>query len=157
MSPRCSRLRPWISVAAAGVAAVAVAPVVGAMAEADTLVLAGGQVLRGVAPAALPGLVAERGLRLGLGRTAAIDTLAAAGVGSNGGVGATAMPYEPGSPECRVLIDCKGQIESMLLALGRIDNSQHIRDQLLSVHNQLEGLHALHRKASFQLKEPGKV
>ena len=59
------------------------------------------------------------------------------------------MPYEPGSPECRVLIDCKGQIESMLLALGRIDNSQHIRDQLVSVHNQLEGLHALHRKASL--------
>jgi len=57
------------------------------------------------------------------------------------------MPYEPGSPECRVLIDCKVQIESMLLALGRIDNSQHIRDQLLSVHNQLEGLHAIHRKA----------
>jgi hypothetical protein len=45
------------------------------------------------------------------------------------------------------LIDCKVQIESMLLALGRIDNSQHIRDQLLSVHNQLEGLHAIHRKA----------
>ena len=58
------------------------------------------------------------------------------------------MPYEPGSPECRVLIDCKVQIESMLLALGRIDNSQHIRDQLLSVHNQLEGLHAIHRKAA---------
>lgn len=52
--------------AVAGVAAVAVAPVVGAMAEADTLVVAGGQVLRGVAPAALPGLVADRGLRLEL-------------------------------------------------------------------------------------------
>jgi len=65
------------------------------------------------------------------------------------------MPYEPGSPECRVLIDCKGQIESMLLALGRIDNSQHIRDQLVSVHNQLEGLHALHRKESLQLQVPG--
>jgi hypothetical protein len=45
------------------------------------------------------------------------------------------MPYEPGSPECRVLIDCKGQIETMLLALGRIDNSQHIRDQLVSVRS----------------------
>jgi hypothetical protein len=56
------------------------------------------------------------------------------------------MPYEPGSPQCRVLIDCKNQIESMLLTLERIDNSQHIRDQLVSVHNQLEGLHALHRK-----------
>lgn len=56
------------------------------------------------------------------------------------------MPYEPGSPQCRVLIDCKSQIESMLLALARIDNSEHIREQLRSVHHQLEGLHALHRR-----------
>jgi len=38
----------------------------------------------------------------------------------------------------------------MLLALDRLDNSQHIRDQLVSVHNQLEGLHALHRKVVFE-------
>jgi hypothetical protein len=53
------------------------------------------------------------------------------------------MPYEPGSPQCRVLIDCKSQIESMLLALERIENSDHIRDQLRSV----EGLHGLYRKS----------
>lgn len=57
------------------------------------------------------------------------------------------MPYEPGSPECRVLIDAKSQLESMLLALSRIENTDHIRDQLRSVHQQLEGLHALYRKA----------
>ena len=62
----------------------------------------------------------------------------------------TRMPYEPGSPECRVLISCKSQIESMLLALDRLDNSQHIREQLVAVHNQLEGLHALHRKVVFE-------
>ena len=56
------------------------------------------------------------------------------------------MPYEPGSPECRVLIDCKLQIEAMLLALDRIENSRHIHDQLVSVHHQLEGLHELHRR-----------
>jgi hypothetical protein len=56
------------------------------------------------------------------------------------------MPYEPGSPECRVLISCKSQIEAMLLALSRIENSEHIRNQLVSVHNQLEGLHELHRR-----------
>jgi hypothetical protein len=55
------------------------------------------------------------------------------------------MPYEPGSTQCRVLIDCKAQIEAMLLSLERIENSRHIRDQLVSVHNQLEGLHELHR------------
>jgi hypothetical protein len=56
------------------------------------------------------------------------------------------MPYEPGSSQCRVLIDCKAQVEAMLLSLSRIDNSRHIRDQLVSVHNQLEGLHELHRR-----------
>ncbi len=56
------------------------------------------------------------------------------------------MPYEPGSPECRVLIDCKSQIESMLLALARIDSSDSIREQLRAVHNQLEALHAQHRR-----------
>ena len=61
------------------------------------------------------------------------------------------MPYEPGSPQCRVLIDCKSQIESMLLALERIENSAHIRDQLRSVHHQLEGLHGLYRKSGTGL------
>jgi hypothetical protein len=45
-----------------------------------------------------------------------------------------------------VLIDCKGQIETMLLSLEKIDNSRHIRDQLVAVYNQLEGLHELHRR-----------
>ena len=58
------------------------------------------------------------------------------------------MPYEPGSPECRVLIDCKGQVEAMLLALSRIDNSESIREQLVAVHNQLESLHNSYRRTS---------
>lgn len=45
-----------------------------------------------------------------------------------------------------MLIDCKSQIESMLLALGRIDSSDSIREQLRAVHNQLEALHAQHRR-----------
>ena len=64
------------------------------------------------------------------------------------------MPYEPGSPECRVLISCKSQIEAMLLALSRIENSEHIRDQLVSVHNQLEGLHELHRRQPDGTTQP---
>lgn len=57
------------------------------------------------------------------------------------------MPYEPGSSECRVLIDCKGQVESMLLALARIESSEPIRAQLLAVHHQLEDLHASYRRS----------
>jgi hypothetical protein len=60
------------------------------------------------------------------------------------------MPYEPGSTECRVLIDCKGQLESMLLSLSRIDSTAAIRDQLMAVHQQLEELHNQYRKASVQ-------
>ncbi len=56
------------------------------------------------------------------------------------------MPYEPGSPECRVLIDCKAQVEAMLLSLARIEASEPIRDQLLAVHRDLESLHEQHRR-----------
>lgn len=64
------------------------------------------------------------------------------------------MPYEPGSPECRVLISCKAQIETMLNNLARIENTAHICDQLISVHNQLEGLHELHRRQPLGVSAP---
>lgn len=55
------------------------------------------------------------------------------------------MAYEPGTSECRVLIDSKAQIEAILLNLARLENTGHIRQQLVAVHNQLEGLHELRR------------
>lgn len=58
------------------------------------------------------------------------------------------MAYEPGSLECRVLIDCKGQVEAMLLALSRIERSEPIREQLVAVHNQLESLHNTYRRTA---------
>ncbi|MEO1002984.1 MAG: hypothetical protein AAFX65_07730 [Cyanobacteria bacterium J06638_7] len=58
------------------------------------------------------------------------------------------MPYEPGSPQCRVLIDCKSQIESMLLVLGRIEDSGPVREQLRAVHQQLEDLHGRYRRSA---------
>jgi hypothetical protein len=57
------------------------------------------------------------------------------------------MPYEPGSPQCRVLIDCKSQIETMLLVLGRLEDSGPIREQLRAVHQQLEDLHGRYRRS----------
>lgn len=62
------------------------------------------------------------------------------------------MPYEPGSSQCRVLIDCKAQLETMLLALSRIENSEAIRAQLLDVHQQLELLHDQHRRQEKSLR-----
>jgi hypothetical protein len=59
------------------------------------------------------------------------------------------MTYEPGSSACRVLIDCKTQVETMLLALARIEESGPIRDQLLEVHQQLERLHDRQRRSAL--------
>ena len=51
------------------------------------------------------------------------------------------MAYEPGTTECRVLINSKEAIEAMLLNLERLEGTQAIRDQLRQVHQQLELLH----------------
>jgi hypothetical protein len=55
------------------------------------------------------------------------------------------MSYEPGTSECRLLIDSKDQIEAVLANLAKLENTDHIRMQLLAVYNQLEGLHDLRR------------
>jgi hypothetical protein len=49
-----------------------------------------------------------------------------------------------------VLIDCKRQVEGMLLALEKIADSRPIREQLVSVHNQLENLHEQYRRQPQQ-------
>ncbi|MBM5807975.1 MAG: hypothetical protein FJ056_09885 [Cyanobacteria bacterium M_surface_10_m2_179] len=56
------------------------------------------------------------------------------------------MAYEPGTTDCRVLIDSKAQIEAMLLNLAKLEHTEHIRQQLVGVYNQLEGLHELKRQ-----------
>ncbi|MFM7087361.1 MAG: hypothetical protein ACKOXO_10290 [Cyanobium sp.] len=61
------------------------------------------------------------------------------------------MLYEPGSSQCRVLIQCKAQVETMLLSLSRIEDSEPIRQQLLEVHQQLESLHDQHRRQAQSL------
>ena len=53
----------------------------------------------------------------------------------------SAVRYEPGTSECRVLINSKEQIEAMLLTLSKLENTEAIREQLRTVHAQLEALH----------------
>ena len=53
------------------------------------------------------------------------------------------MQYEPGTVDCHVFMQCKEQIEKMLLRLSKLDNTEHICDQLQSVHQQIEGMHQL--------------
>ena len=56
------------------------------------------------------------------------------------------MAYEPGTTDCRVLIDSKAQIDAILPNLAKLENTEHIRQLLVAVHNQLEGLHELRRQ-----------
>ena len=53
------------------------------------------------------------------------------------------MQYEPGTIDCHVFIECKDQIEKMLLRLNKLDNTEHICDQLQSFHQQIERMHEL--------------
>ncbi|QEY31857.1 hypothetical protein EVJ50_05970 [Synechococcus sp. RSCCF101] len=55
------------------------------------------------------------------------------------------MPYEPGTSDCRLLIESKSSIEATLMRLSQLEGTDHIRRQLVSVYNQLEGLHDLKR------------
>ena len=55
------------------------------------------------------------------------------------------MSYEPGSTDCRLLIDAKHHLELALTSLSALPNSDHIQRQLKAVHQQLEGMHDLKR------------
>ena len=51
------------------------------------------------------------------------------------------MQYEPGTTDFHVFIECKVQIEKMLLRLYKLENAKHICDQLQSIHKQIERMH----------------
>ena len=53
------------------------------------------------------------------------------------------MQYEPGTVDCHVFLVCKEQIEKMLLRLHKVENTEHICDQLQSIYQQIEGMHEL--------------
>ncbi|MCP9848752.1 hypothetical protein [Cyanobium sp. Morenito 9A2] len=61
------------------------------------------------------------------------------------------MGYEPGTSECRLLIDTKEQIEVALMNLARLDDTETIRQQLVAIYNELEALHDLRRTKAQQL------
>ena len=55
------------------------------------------------------------------------------------------MRDEPGSPDCRLVIDAKRSLEDVLRLIADLPHTDHMRRQLLSVYNQLEGMHDLKR------------
>tara|TARA_Y100001968_G_scaffold196614_1_gene180355 strand:- start:445 stop:651 length:207 start_codon:yes stop_codon:yes gene_type:complete len=65
------------------------------------------------------------------------------------------MQYEPGTIDCHVFIECKENIEKMLTRLCKVDDTQHICDQLRSIYQQIEKMHELKELKSRSL--PNKV
>ena len=55
------------------------------------------------------------------------------------------MRDEPGSPDCRVVIDAKLYLEYVLSLIAGLQQNDLMRRLLLSVYNQLEGMHDLKR------------
>ena len=55
------------------------------------------------------------------------------------------MGYEPGSQDCRLLIEAKASLERALHTLNGLPHTDHIQRQLISIYNQLEGMHDLKR------------
>ena len=55
------------------------------------------------------------------------------------------MSYEPGSPECRSLIEAKDNILNAIKSIKKIDNTIDIECQLLSIYKELEKLHEVRR------------
>jgi hypothetical protein len=61
------------------------------------------------------------------------------------------MGYEPGSTDCRLLIDAKHHLEEALLTLYAMPHTDHIQRQLKAVYRQLEGMHDLKRAGGSQV------
>ena len=53
------------------------------------------------------------------------------------------MQYEPGTVDCHVFLECKEQIEKMLLRLHKLENTERICNQLHSIYLQIEVMHDL--------------
>ena len=61
------------------------------------------------------------------------------------------MGYEPGSLDCRLLIEAKHHLELALASLSGLPQSDHIQRQLKAVYRQLEGMHDLKRAGGSQV------
>ncbi len=56
------------------------------------------------------------------------------------------MSYEPGSQECRLLIEAKENLLSAMKSLSKIEDIKSIQSQLMSIYNELEKLHEVRRE-----------
>ena len=56
------------------------------------------------------------------------------------------MASEASTQECYALLKAKVNIEEAIQVIVKLKHAEHIKQQLLAVHNQLEGMHELKRR-----------
>ena len=56
------------------------------------------------------------------------------------------MSYEAGSKECRHLIEAKESLLSAMEALGNINSTDLLQNQIREIYNQLENMHDNRKK-----------
>ena len=56
------------------------------------------------------------------------------------------MDSEAGTKECYALMKAKSNIEETIQVITKLKHTNHIKQQLLAIHNQLEGIHELRRR-----------
>ena len=56
------------------------------------------------------------------------------------------MGNEAGTIDCYVFLESKEQIAKILFNLNKIDNTEHICDQLKSIYSQIDGMHELKKR-----------
>ena len=58
--------------------------------------------------------------------------------------------YEPGSPECRGLIDAKESLLNAMKSLSSIEKAEQIRMKLRDIYTELEEMHEMRRAQEFK-------
>ena len=60
------------------------------------------------------------------------------------------MSYEPGSLECRLLIEAKESLLKAMQSLNGIQNIESIQAELKSIYRKLEDMHEIRREKEFK-------
>tara|TARA_Y100001968_G_C18766970_1_gene440388 strand:- start:194 stop:418 length:225 start_codon:yes stop_codon:yes gene_type:complete len=64
------------------------------------------------------------------------------------------MTSEAGTKKCYALIESKKKIEETIKLISKLKNSEHISQQLIAIHNQLDGMHEVQKRVvKKQIKE----
>ncbi len=63
------------------------------------------------------------------------------------------MSYEPGSQECRLLIEAKESLLNAMKAIGSLEDIDNIQTKLMGIYTELEDMHEIRRDKENNVTE----